>query len=102
MNKTAKENKAMLLAHIAQWEKKILAADDAELTTMADALAAEEKSVTQAPPEVSAGQNARANDNWPMQARVEIAKKLTKLASALLAEDDEEEAAPEADATASK
>jgi len=78
---------------IAALEKEFVAADDAEITQLADALAKEEKdvvseSVPAGTPELKdeGDQNAKANANWPLTdaEREKVAGRLVKLAKQLL------------------
>ena len=96
MKVTAKEQRAALLMKVAAMEKKILTADDAEIQDMADSIETEEKvpaaEIAEPVADPAAdGQNARANANWPAKARKEVAARLLKLASILIADDAEDD-----------
>lgn len=82
---------AEVLAEIEALEKSMTAADDADLTSLADDIAKEEREVaTQRDVGVElkdeGDQNARANANWPLteQERMTVASKLVKFAKMLL------------------
>ena len=74
-------------------EKSLTAADDKELTSLADKLSKEEKkTVNESAPAGKAqlkdvgDQNAKANANWKLSdaERTKVARRLVKLANALL------------------
>jgi hypothetical protein len=88
-----------ILAEIEKIERLLKADGDAEIKSEAVALAdAESKIVEESTDksipvagEETLGQNAKANANWPLEARRKFAAKLLHLASAIIADDDEEE-----------
>jgi hypothetical protein len=81
-----------VLAEIAELEREISAQDtDAELLSEAEAIADEEVDTVTERGETDVSEdigdeNARANDNWPMQAaeREDIARRLVALAKKLV------------------
>jgi hypothetical protein len=87
-----------ILAEIEAVERMLKAVGDEEIADEAKELAdAEEGIVSEStddevsiPEEDILDENERAMKNWPIEARKKFAAKLLRLASAIIAEDDEE------------
>jgi hypothetical protein len=88
-----------ILAEIEAVERLLKADGDAEIKSEAVELADKESKVVEESTDKSIpvegeetlGQNAKANANWPLEARKKFAAKLLHLASAIIADDDEDE-----------
>ncbi len=88
MPRTEKEIKAALddMTH------KLNAVDDAELESETKSLATEEKTIVQESTEEPVdggdimGQNERAMNNWPIEARKKVAKRLLAIAKMMVEE----------------
>jgi hypothetical protein len=85
--KTDKEVQASIQA----MERKLFATDDAEIEQVAEEVATEEKAIVQESTDVKLdgdvlGQNERAMQNWPIEARQKVAKSLVALAKSILEE----------------
>jgi hypothetical protein len=99
MRKRLTERKAArsLKAELAEMERMLEAMDqDAELEAEAEELADEESEIVTegmeepVDSEELEGQNEKANDNWPLEARQKFAAGLLDLAKSILADEDED------------
>jgi len=87
-----------ILAEIKEVERLLAAVDDSDLESEAQGLANEEEQVVsestpadvQVPDEDILDENDKAMDNWPVEARREFAARLLRIASMVLAEEDED------------